>query len=111
MNTSGLFTSNDSRSYNSVHNKEAFYVKFLENKINKLYLIVEALWLLIKEKHHFDDENLTELIVAIDMKDGRRDGKVAPTGPLICSQCGRANSRKHLYCIYCGAFIDTKPFE
>jgi len=111
MNTSNIFSSNDSYSHNSTYTKESFKINYLEHRINKLYLITEALWLLIKEKYNLDDENLTELIVAIDMKDGRHDGKVAVKGTHNCPKCGKPNSRKHLYCIYCGTFLDIKPFE
>ena len=110
MKTSTLFSSENFHTSSS-SSKDKLYVRRLEQRLNKLYLIVEALWLLLKEKYNIDDEKLNELIVAIDMKDGRRDGKVAANGPQTCPQCGRANSRNYLYCIYCGAFIDTNPFE
>ena len=111
MITSSIFTTETHHSKTFASNQDSLRIKHLEQRIDKLYLIVEALWLLTKEKYNIDDEKLTELIVAIDMKDGRRDGKVAPKGPLTCQKCGKVNSRKHLYCIYCGAFLDLKPFE
>jgi len=111
MKTSGLFSTDSSYNYNSAYSKETQRIKYLEHKIDKLYMITEALWLLLKEKSNLDDENLTELIAAIDMKDGHRDGKVASSGPRNCPKCGRVNSRKQMYCIYCGTFLDNKPFE
>jgi len=74
MKTSGLFSTDNSYNHNSAYGKETLRIKYLEHKIDKLYMITEALWLLLKEKSNLDDENLTELIAAIDMKDGHRDG-------------------------------------
>ena len=111
MKTSGIFSTDSSYSHNSAYSKETLRIRHLEHKIDKLYLITEALWLLLKEKNNLDDENLTELIAAIDLKDGHRDSKVASSGPRTCPKCGRVNSNKQLYCIYCGTFLDTKPFE
>jgi len=133
MKTSGLFNTDHSYNHNSAYSKETIRIKYLEHKIDKLYMITEALWLLLKEKSHLDDENLTELIAAIDMKDGHRDGKSKSSGPELiaaidmkdghrdgkskssgprnCPKCGRVNSRKQMYCIYCGTFLDNKPFE
>ena len=110
MKTSGLFTTDGSYNHNSAYGKDTLRIKYLEHKIDKLYLITEALWLLLKEKSNLDDENLTELIAAIDMKDGHRDGKSATASTRNCMKCGRINSRKQMYCIYCGTFLDTKAF-
>ena len=85
-------------------------VRQLEREIDKLYMIIEALWLIIKKKNNLDDENLTELIAAIDLKDGHRDGKVATAEPRNCPKCGRVVSVRHMYCIYCGAFMAHDAF-
>ena len=114
MNT-GLFNTGLSENYSSsgkyADSRDAIEIKQLEHKIDKLYMITEALWLILKEKNCLDDENLTELIAAIDTKDSRRDGKVASSGPRNCTKCGRVNSIKQMYCIYCGTFLDDKPFK
>jgi len=111
----GLFNTglsgNSSSSGKYAGNIDSIKIKYLEHKIDKLYMITEALWLIIKEKSNLDDENLTELIAAIDLKDGRKDGKVASAGPRNCTKCGRVNSIRQMYCIYCGTFLDTKPFK
>jgi len=111
----GLFNTGLSENYSSsgkyAESHDAIEIKQLEHKIDKLYMITEALWHILKEKNNLDDEILTELIAAIDMKDGRRDGKVTSAGTRNCTKCGRVNSVRQLYCIYCGTFLDTKPFE
>ena len=104
-------TENYSSSGKYADNLSSIKIKYLEHKIDKLYMITEALWLIIKEKNHIDDENLTELIAAIDLKDGKRDGKVATSGPRNCTKCGRVNSIRQMYCIYCGTFLNTETFK
>lgn len=83
----------------------------LENELERVYMITEALWRIVQEKFRLDDEDLTKLLYVIDMRDGRQDGRVARQGPRTCSACGRAVARRHSHCIYCGEFIQISPFE
>jgi hypothetical protein len=92
-------------------NSEITALEFLKSDIDKLYLVTEALWRIIKEKNHLEDEDLAELVSAIDLQDGRLDGRVAPGEPDTCSSCGRVLSRRHPACIYCGTPIRYTPFN
>lgn len=84
---------------------------YLKSDIDKLYLVTEALWRIIKEKNNLEDEDLASLVSAIDLQDGRLDGRVAPGEPDTCSSCGRVLSRRHPACIYCGTPIRFSPFN
>ena len=46
--------------------------------IERLYFISEALWRILREKHGIDDQEIIRQIAAIDMEDGRLDGRKAP---------------------------------
>ena len=73
-------------------------------------MISEALWTLVKEQHGYDDEALAGRIREIDMKDGKLDGRVAPSAPSVCPNCGRTLSRQRPVCMYCGASGGQDPF-
>ncbi len=83
----------------------------LEEKVDKLALICRAAWEIVRDHYGLSDEDLLNKVKEIDLLDGVLDGKVAPA-PKACPKCGRAVSRRHMRCIYCGAeaFTDT-PFD
>ena len=60
--------------------------------------------------HRYTDAELVKRITAIDLQDGKLDGKVANSGPVACPQCGRANKRSRLACLYCGAKLPQETF-
>jgi hypothetical protein len=82
----------------------------LKRDVERLYMISEALWSILKDRYGLEEDDLVKLIGAIDMQDGRMDGRVAPSKPQRCPQCGRAMSRRHAHCIYCGAVTNAEPF-
>jgi len=79
--------------------------------VERLYMITEALWTLLKEQHGYTDEDLIHRVEDIDLRDGKLDGKVAkqPTPP--CAQCNRAIIGRHAVCLYCGAPVRRGPFD
>ena len=87
------------------------HITELQNELERVYMITEALWRIVKEKFSLEDDDLNALLYAIDMQDGKQDGRVARKGPRTCSACGRAVARRHTHCLYCGEFIQTAPFE
>lgn len=80
--------------------------------IEKLFMITQALWTLLKEQHGYSDDDLIARIQQIDLQDGRLDGKVARTrvNP-DCPQCGRKLIGKHPVCLYCGTEVALDPFD
>ncbi|NOZ20198.1 MAG: hypothetical protein GXP25_03825 [Planctomycetes bacterium] len=86
-------------------------VGMLRYEIERLLMITEALWDILKEKHGYEDEELVARVNEIDMRDGKLDGKVAAGERGLCHNCHRPVSGRRPICIYCGATIGRKPFE
>ncbi len=84
---------------------------FMQMDVEKLFMITEALWLLLKERHGYSDEDLIHRIQEIDLRDGKLDGKVAKQQKAACPQCGRTLVGSRPVCLYCGAAVERDPFE
>ena len=74
----------------------------LKADIERLLLISEALWQILKEQHGYEDEELVRRVLEIDNRDGRIDGKLAARPPGNCPHCNRPVVRNRRFCIYCG---------
>ncbi len=85
-------------------------VQILEADVERLLMITEALWTILKEQNGFTDDELRERVQAIDMRDGKLDGRVAPSAPDSCAACKRPLARKRPRCIYCGHAAEPSPF-
>lgn len=85
----------------------------LKSDVEKLFLISQALWTLLKEQHGYTDEDLLKRVTEIDLQDGKLDGKLAKL-PVDqrpnCNECGRKLMGKRQSCMYCGAKQPTDPF-
>lgn len=79
--------------------------------VEKLFMITEALWAILKEQHGYTDEDLGQMIQDIDLRDGKLDGKVSKKQNPSCPQCGRTLMGKHPICLYCGTAVVRDPFE
>ena len=108
--------------YNSISNVNAsaarsdaasarMEVDLLKSDVERLLMITEALWLILKEQHGYDDNELVKRIVTIDMRDGKLDGRVAPEPPQKCPQCGRTLFKNRSRCVYCGEYFVGNPFQ
>lgn len=87
-------------------------VEALRYDMERVLLITEALWELLKERHGYTDEQLIQQVHRIDAADGKLDGRVTrKAGPTTCGACGRALSRRRPNCIYCGATGDRDIFS
>ena len=82
----------------------------LELRINRAVLTMEALWSLLAEHTELTEDDLVRRIVEIDGADGRIDGK-RKVEPVECEGCGRATSRRHPKCLYCGQPVTIDPFS
>ncbi len=86
-------------------------VRLLTREVDKLSMITEALWTLLKEQHGYTDEDLILRVTEIDLEDGVLDGKVRrDQGPRKCPACSRTLSRRHPTCLYCGKPVAQEPF-
>jgi len=85
--------------------------ELMRHDVDRLLMITEALWTLMKKEHGYSDEDLSKLITEIDMRDGRLDGKSAqPSTTTTCPNCGKINTNKRPFCIYCGKPLSTVTF-
>ena len=86
-------------------------VRDLENRLDRLTLICQALWELLKERGELTEEDLAVKVREIDLRDGRADGKIAKQIKR-CPKCDRVMSPRHQKCMYCGAVnLQITPFD
>ena len=82
----------------------------LQADVDKLFLITQALWELLKTEHGYTDEVLRQKVADIDLLDGKLDGKAPKEERPDCPSCGRKMGRVPT-CLYCGATPLRNPFE
>ena len=83
----------------------------MQTDIERLLLITEGLWNIVKEEHGYDDEDLVRRVLQVDMKDGKIDGKVAAQKPGDCPHCDRPLSQDRRFCLYCGEPTPVELFS
>ncbi len=95
----------------SAARRAATDVAIMQGEIERLLMITEALWGMLKEQNAFDDDELVRRITEIDLRDGKLDGRVSKKEePRRCPTCNRVLSKKRPLCIYCGTAVRTAPF-
>ncbi|HEY8376354.1 MAG TPA: hypothetical protein VIK91_07695 [Nannocystis sp.] len=84
----------------------------LRARVDRLELVCEALLHLVLKHNLIDPQGLAHLMVQIDLRDGREDGRVSgdepPIGTPLCSTCDLPVNPRREACVYCGAPI-KKP--
>lgn len=83
----------------------------VRHDIERLLMITEALWGILKEQHGYTDAELFRRVMAIDLRDGRADGRVAPTPARECPHCHRPMTKGRPVCIFCGRASMMDLFE
>jgi len=88
-------------------------IRMLRLDVERLLMITEALWALLKEQHGYTDDELIKRVNAIDLRDGVLDGQVATELSPVCPECHRQQPIKHRpTCLYCGSLIAPEdPFH
>ncbi len=76
----------------------------LSERLDRLSLLCQAMWELLRERTNISEEQLYKKIEQVDLRDGKRDGKMEPR-VLSCKSCGRKVSGQHGRCVYCGETI------
>ncbi len=79
----------------------------LESKIESLALTCQALLEILEQRDRITQEQLAEKMEEIDLRDGKRDGRMSPPNK-VCSQCGRRTSKTRNRCLYCGGACVTE---
>lgn len=79
----------------------------LEASLQRMTLVSQALWELLRDHFEIPEQELLDKINEIDLRDGVLDQRITPkVSP--CPKCGRPVSAKNSSCYYCGAAL-KKP--
>jgi hypothetical protein len=73
----------------------------LEERVESLSLICQAMWELLRERTDATEEMLIEKVQELDMQDGKLDGRRTKE-VTYCVECHRPLSKYHQRCMYCG---------
>ena len=79
----------------------------LNDRIDRMLLVMDALWDLLKEQG-YTDEQLMERIRTLDSADGTLDGKRTPT-PVACPKCKSMIAPGRETSVFCGAASPAGP--
>jgi hypothetical protein len=82
----------------------------LEARCDRLAVLCEAMWTLLRDQLNLTDEQLLDRINEVDLTDGRLDGKVERGSAITCHKCNRNVARKFAKCMYCGEPLAHDPF-
>lgn len=85
-------------------------IKDLECEVERLRIVCEALWRIMRDKQGVDEQELIRQMTIIDMEDGRLDGRVNPKPPPPCPKCNRVLAKTRPRCLFCGEPVALDPF-
>jgi len=84
----------------------------LTERLGRLELTVEGVYRALESKGHITTEEFRDLLVQIDLEDGREDGRIgvdrsakAPS----CPACSRPINPKRTHCVFCHAELPERP--
>lgn len=83
--------------------------KELSHQVERLSLLNQALWELIRERLNVTDADLEKRAMEIDMRDGIQDNKISARA-VRCPTCHRISNSKHFRCLYCGQLFEKPVF-
>jgi hypothetical protein len=75
--------------------------KEVEERLDRLVLVVHAMWSLVREKTNVTEADLLKRATELDAQDGTVDGRITRP-PVPCSKCGAMICRKFNRCLFCG---------
>ena len=84
-------------------------IRELRHQVERLSLLNQALWELVRDKAGLTDADLERMAKAIDLRDGTEDGKMGG-GAVTCPTCLRVSNAKHYKCLYCGELFEKPLF-
>lgn len=84
-------------------------IRDLQNQIDRLCLLNQALWELLQERLNVTDAALEAKAQEVDLRDGKADGKISEVA-VRCPTCQRVCNSKHDKCIYCGTLFQKPMF-
>lgn len=84
-------------------------VRELQDEVDRLSLLNQALWELLRARLGLTDADLERMAYDVDMRDGKADGKITAHA-VRCPTCGRVSNSKHAKCLYCGQLFTKEVF-
>ena len=85
-------------------------VEVLKHDIDRVLLISEALWTLMKQQHGYTDDTLVGLMQDLERQKSATGSTAVKDPPIGCPACGRLNTATRSFCMYCGKPMPTRPF-
>jgi hypothetical protein len=83
----------------------------LDARLDRLVLVVHAMWTLLREKTDLTETDLLKRITDLDGQDGSVDGRTA-VPPVPCAKCGAMISRKFNRCLFCSEpYVGGNAFD
>ena len=86
-------------------------IEELRKDMDRLLMINEAMWRILRERLQCTDAELVQRIHDIDLEDGHLNGRKGPSPARDCPHCGRPLSKHRPTCLYCGKPVEFLPFE
>lgn len=85
----------------------AWQVEDLQRKTDALTIACQALWELLRSTTGLTDAMVLQKMEEIDLRDGRKDGKISPR-TRTCPQCRRKSNAGRAHCLYCGSDLSKE---
>lgn len=86
-------------------------IDLMRGDLARLFLLCEAMWSILKDKHGYTEEDLVTRMQEIDMRDGKLDNRRGPSPQPDCPKCGRKIMGRHPICLFCGEQVPRDVFE
>lgn len=77
------------------------HFQLVEARFERLKMVNQAVWELLKERTSLEEKDLVDRIQEIDLRDGKEDQKHRPEA-YTCTECNRTLKRGNNRCMYCG---------
>ncbi|MCC6144405.1 MAG: hypothetical protein IT368_11425 [Candidatus Hydrogenedentes bacterium] len=84
-------------------------VRDLRYQVERLALLNQALWELLRARLNLSDAELEAMAQQVDLRDGVADGKMTQQ-PVRCPTCARVSNSRHAKCLYCGQLFEKPIF-
>jgi hypothetical protein len=77
-------------------------------RIDQLELMLEGIYRVLEQRGHVTAQEFRDLLVQVDLEDGREDGRVGPDRAAKspkCTACGRPVNPRRDACVFCNTAL------